>query len=376
MQTFPYPSSSGPGTYTTSWADDSDGKLSCDCRGFLIKREGKPRGCRHIDDVVKKLKLHIVQKGDYQFGTIDPTAGEQPNLLPQVDHAAVYQAAKDRGYINPMLAVAPTKGQKIGDFDAELFVMQEKYDGERKVVSAHKGEVYCWSRPRSGKGEIGKEDTLPPHIANAFKALAAVCDFTVDGELVVPGATKSWDVANLANRDRLCFVVFDFLRLGDLSICDKTYIERHTLLEELIGSLKWPSAEAFVTIGPISKPTQEEVEKIWARGGEGAILKRKTSTYRPGWRSPDWIKIKLKMSATLTVIGYTKGKNGPYSSVNLRDAEGIETRVKTKDNATLRAITADPDAFIGKRLVIEYQGRTPDNSYRHPMWDHWAGEGE
>jgi ATP-dependent DNA ligase len=372
MKTWEYPSSSGPGTYVTTLADD--GLLSCNCRGFLIKKADKPRYCRHTDDVAKKLGLNIVQRGDYQYAIDGNTV--QGELIPQVDHGANYQSAKDRGYVNPMLASAPTKGQKISDFDPELFVMEEKYDGERKIVAGHKGDIFVWSRPRSGKGEVGKEDTLPPHLETVFKMLAKLFDFTMDGEVIVPGATKSWDVANLANRDKLCFVAFDFLKLSGTELMQQPYTIRRKLLEQALTAIKFPDGNACVYVGPIFEPLETEVQKIWDRGGEGAIIKRKTSTYRPGWRCPDWLKVKLKMPATLEIIGYTKGKNGPYSSVNLRDSDGIETRVKTKDNATLAAIAKDPSGWIGKRLVIEYQGRTPDKSYRHPMWDHLAGDGE
>jgi hypothetical protein len=373
MQQWKYPSSSGPGEYTTTLA--ADGLLSCDCRGFLIKKKDKPRYCRHTDHVVRKLGLNIVQKGDYQYA-VDPSTAVQQTIIPQVDHATNYQTAKDHGYINPMLAIAPTKGQTVDDFDPETFVMEEKYDGERKIVSKKLGQVFTWNRPRSGKGEVGKEDPLPDHIQQAVLCLP---DGTYDGELIAPGG-KSWDVANLANVNNLKLVLFDVLRLGDESLLQLPYMDRRKLLAMAVDSLVWPN-EPYIIVSPIGPPIQAEVQKIWDRGGEGAILKRKNATYRPGWRSTDWVKIKLVIAETFTVIGYTKGKNGPYSSVNLRSDDGIETRCKTKDNDWLRLFETDPNKYIGKRIVIEHQGRTPDRKFRHPMWkemtlDHMAGEGE
>jgi ATP-dependent DNA ligase len=370
MQAWTYPSSSGPGTYTVTLADD--GLLSCNCRGFIIKKQDKPRYCRHTDDVVKKLKLTMVQRGDYQFSVGE---GEiQADLITQPDHAEAYKTAFERGYVNPMLAVAPTKGQKLTDYNPAEWAMEEKYDGERKVVSVHQGRVYAWSRPRAGKGEVGIEDPLPAHLEAAFKCLP---DGTYDGELILPDpGAKSWDVSRLENRPRLHFVAFDLLRvLSGIDTKDFTYAERRRLLEIAINNLRW-DGEPSLYVGRLYEPTMAEVQKIWDRHGEGAIVKRKTSKYKPGWRCPEWVKVKLLMTATLAVTGYTKGKNGPYSSVNLVDERGIATRVKTKDNHWLRQIQANPDSFIGRRLVIEFQGFTSDGKYRHPMWDHWTEEGE
>jgi len=122
--------------------------------------------------------------------------------------------------------------------------------------------------------------------------------------------------------------------------------------------------------------TLEAVAEIWNRGGEGAILKRTASTYQPGKRSADWLKVKKVGAATLTITGFEAGKSGPYSTLALRGEDGKTTTVKTKDNATLAAITANPDSFIGRRLVISYCELTDSGSYRHGMFDHFAGPGE
>lgn len=158
---------------------------------------------------------------------------------------------------------------------------------------------------------------------------------------------------------------------------------------------------------------------IWARDGEGVILKRRDSRYSPGKRPrEDWIKIKALRSAILTVVGFLPSKGtiqnrGPYATVVLRDDQGYETTVKTLNDAELAKFEAEWKALdphqtradiegvsrveaksrthrglfdndpmiaplaalhpaIGRRLRIEYQERTPDGSYRHPRWDRWA----
>jgi hypothetical protein len=54
----------------------------------------------------------------------------------------------------------------------------------------------------------------------------------------------------------------------------------------------------------------------------------------------------------------------------------METTAKTLDNDAMRQMAANPDAFIGKRLVVSYHEKMPSGKLRHIMWDHLAGGGE
>ena len=45
-----------------------------------------------------------------------------------------------------------------------------------------------------------------------------------------------------------------------------------------------------------------------AKGMEGIVAKRKNSVYRPGKRSPDWLKIKSRPQQEFVVGGFTEGK--------------------------------------------------------------------
>ena len=44
------------------------------------------------------------------------------------------------------------------------------------------------------------------------------------------------------------------------------------------------------------------------KGLEGIIAERKASIYRPGKRSPDWLKIKSRPQQEFVVCGFTEGK--------------------------------------------------------------------
>jgi len=50
------------------------------------------------------------------------------------------------------------------------------------------------------------------------------------------------------------------------------------------------------------------------KGLEGIIAKRKGSTYQPGRRSPDWLKIKARPQQEFIVCGFTEGKGSRLKS--------------------------------------------------------------
>ena len=64
--------------------------------------------------------------------------------------------------------------------------------------------------------------------------------------------------------------------------------ERRRLLEALeISGPSWATSPAFVgAVAPVLDAAQE-------RGLEGVVAKRLGSTYRPGTRAPEWVKVKL-----------------------------------------------------------------------------------
>jgi bifunctional non-homologous end joining protein LigD len=46
------------------------------------------------------------------------------------------------------------------------------------------------------------------------------------------------------------------------------------------------------------------VQAVRGVGGEGVIAKRKASTYQPGERSGDWVKLKLERQQEFVIGGY------------------------------------------------------------------------
>ena len=402
-----FPSSSGTGVYRTVLG--FDGKLLCNCKGWTMRRGDAPRHCKHTKKIAEGKR--IVTRGEFVYladiveaatvclfcRTDGHDVLDCPNIDPQQlaieKRRRAHRAAdphctcnaciedEERGQAAlagtppaadapaPMLASAMTEPVRGAAFDAryrDAWRLEEKLDGHRCVVVVREHLVWAFSRPRAGAAANAR--TLPEHVAVVLRHLP---DGIYDGELVAPGG-KSWDVVVLGAR--LIFVAFDLLALGGTPLVASPYHERRRQLLACLAHLD-PKQRGVSTVESVT-PTWKAVEAIWKRGGEGAILKRVESRYTPNYRSPDWVKVKASRSATLTLTGFAAGKSGPYSVMELRDDAGVTTTVKTLGNALLRQISAAPERYLGRRVVITFQERTPTGTYRHGIFDHFAGDGE
>jgi ATP-dependent DNA ligase len=370
-QTWTFPSSSGTAVYTAHLADD--GKLLCDCRGWTMKKANAARHCKHTKQIVAEMKADTMEKGEFTYLVVGYT------LTPKrrADWCGTSAVIAERrteiadlvDRVSPMLAspmVPAVTGAAFNKRFATGWIMEEKLDGHRVVAVVGGGQVKAHSRPRADGKARARE--LPDHIV---EQLLAMPDGTYDGELMAPSG-KSWEVVRLGTK--LVFVIFDVLQCKGVDLTGDNYEIRRSALLKCLGFL--PAGQQAISSVHSVKPTWAAVEAIWKRGGEGVILKKRESLYRPGHRSDDWIKVKKVQSAVLTITGYEAGKAGPYSVVALLDKQGKRATVKTLDNATLRAIAKNPDSFIGRKLVISYQEQTASGSFRHAMWDYLVEVGE
>lgn len=337
---------------------DADGALKCNCRGWTMKRGTAARHCTHTKRIVADRGLTVVERDGF---VVVSAASVAAPAIAVAAPAVVPAAAPTVTVTLPMLASPLPKTDTFESYIGRPgWVMEEKFDGHRCVVEIQDGTVQAWSRPAAGKAPLRR--TLPPAIV---AILSNFPNCTLDGEERVPGG-KSFNVveAHLPKQ----YVVFDVTVLLGQRVTGERYETRRAYLAEIFNTLETGDAVVLSQTFPIERAT---LDAIWARGGEGAVLKRTAAIYRPGMRSADWVKIKKLGTAETTITGYTAGLCGPYSVTNVVDADGNETRVKTLNNSMLAAIAANPQGFIGRTLVIEYTERI-GNSYREPHWDHLA----
>ena len=112
-------------------------------------------------------------------------------------------------------------------------------------------------------------------------------------------------------------VLFDLLELESESLVDEPLVERRRKLEGLVGS----------SGGVIVSPQFDDGEALLAAARqqelEGVVAKLEDSRYRPGQRSPDWQKLKLRQTQEVVVAGYTRGqgrRTGGFGALGRRRA--------------------------------------------------------
>ena len=201
----------------------------------------------------------------------------------------------------PMLATAGPLPLGAG------WAYELKWDGVRAIAVCQGGTTRLFARR-------GNEVTV------AYPELAALGvrlnDTVLDGEIVVMDAAGRPSFRDLAERMHVrdqpraarlaatlpvTYLIFDVLRLGGVDLVDVPYVKRRQLLDELkLDSGPWMVPPSFDDGAATVAASREN-------GLEGVVAKRLASLYRPGVRSPDWVKVKSVQSGDFVVGGWRPG---------------------------------------------------------------------
>jgi bifunctional non-homologous end joining protein LigD len=189
-----------------------------------------------------------------------------------------------------------------------------KWDGVRALAVVTGTSLRLYARS-------GAEITIAyPELAGLGRALAAagVERALLDGEIVALGTDGTPSFVALAERmhvrDRsraaalaastpVTFMIFDILRLGEEDTTGLPYARRRELLDSLGATLPpgaWVVPPRFDD-GAATLAASREMAL------EGVVAKRLESVYRPGLRSPDWVKVKLDRTGDYVVGGWRPG---------------------------------------------------------------------
>lgn len=302
--------------------------------------------------------------------------------------------------LRPMLAVAEALPPDDGAWAYEF-----KWDGMRVLARVDGGRLQLFSRNDNdlthsfpelrGLGEaLGSHQTL------------------LDGEVVVldPGGRPSFSqlqhrihtdspasVRRMAAVHPASLVLFDLLHLDGESLLDRSYDNRRQALEGLgLEGSSWAVTPSFTDI------EGAEILRVAVDAGmEGVVAKRRTSPYRPGRRSRDWIKVKHLRTQEVVIGGFTRGKGSrradfgalvlgvpAMDSRKLTFVGKVGTGFTERDRAALlgrlerRTRTTSPfdpalppalareTTWVSPNLVgeVHFGEWTPDGHLRHPVW--------
>jgi len=291
-----------------------------------------------------------------------------------------------QGEYRPMLA---TQEEHIPH--GEGWTFEVKFDGYRAIAYIRGGE--CKLVSRNGNDLTGRFADVAKALVKAVRSPNAV----VDGEVARIDANGRTSFSELQQGSgQLVYYAFDLLELDGKPLVDLPLRERKARLQELIdlrtGSVAF--SEGFDDGDAL-------FEVARAQSFEGIVAKRVDSTYKPGRRTRDWLKLKTENADEFVVAGYTRGagrRAGTFGALVLAVHEGSALRYVGNvgtgfDDAEIRRLLTlmkplhrDTPAFaevpkmprvrkgdvqwVEPRLVaqVRYGEWTHDGHLRHPAY--------
>jgi bifunctional non-homologous end joining protein LigD len=200
-------------------------------------------------------------------------------------------------FVPPMMAESAKE-----PFDSPDWIFKIKLDGYRAItVFDDAGKPHLWSR-----NGLPLEQKFPA-IAKAVSKLK-LCSAVLDGEIVAvdENGIPRFQLLQRFQKQPTAptlYYVFDVLWSDGADITGKTILERRALLEHIIKPV------AGIQLGSyVENEGKALFQLVKEKGMERIIAKRKDSTYRPGRRSSDWLKIKARLQQEFVVGGFTAPK--------------------------------------------------------------------
>ena len=194
-------------------------------------------------------------------------------------------------FVPPMLAVTGLP------FDSSSHFFEYKWDGFRAAAMVEGGALRLLSR---------KGLDLAPRFQSLSELSGLPNGTILDGEIVAFKNGRP-DFEQVLKGEAARFVAFDVLYTGYESLLALPFIERRTILEELIRQNPLPPlalSEGFPGKG------KALYQSACEQGLEGVMAKKLSSPYAAGKRNGAWIKIKRRLQVQAAIIGFMeKGKD-------------------------------------------------------------------
>jgi bifunctional non-homologous end joining protein LigD len=194
-------------------------------------------------------------------------------------------------------------------FASPDWVYEPKWDGFRMLASVRDGSVRLISRNGASFTNLFGpiRDTL-----RGFPT-----SVVLDGEVIAINDQGQPDFEALQTRLRprngklpghLCYMVFDCLYVNGNSLLNRPLEERQAILRELQAALQADAVK--LSDGFPAEKSAQLMKACAAMGLEGVVMKRRGSVYRPGFRSPDWLKVPIRHREEFVIGGYLPSARG------------------------------------------------------------------
>ncbi|HYJ46632.1 MAG TPA: hypothetical protein VEV81_08450, partial [Pyrinomonadaceae bacterium] len=204
-----------------------------------------------------------------------------------------------------MLATAAADLADVARTMPEEFFVEDKFDGIRAQAHVAEGRLALYSRTMD---EITHRF---PELLAPLTQLPA--DAIIDGEIVPARGDLILPFSELQKRlgrksvgeellasTPVVLIAYDLLYMGGRVLVDEPLTERRRLLEELIRTKSQVRLSEVKRTGDVAS-LDAEFDAARARGNEGLMIKDPRSSYKPGRRGREWLKVKRAV-ATLDVV--------------------------------------------------------------------------
>lgn len=234
-------------------------------------------------------------------------------LLGDIGETAVRARREDLRDVNmrlfhPIKFMLATPAADLTDIARTMpdeFLVEDKFDGIRAQAHVANGRVAIYSRTMD---EITHRF---PELVAPLRSLPA--DVIIDGEVLPATDDAILPFSELQKRlgrktvgtqllkaVPVVLVAYDLLYARGKVLIDEPLADRRRILEELIprsGPLRLSEGKTFSEAALLD----EEFDRARARGNEGLMIKSPSSSYKPGRRGREWLKLKRAI-ATLDVV--------------------------------------------------------------------------
>jgi bifunctional non-homologous end joining protein LigD len=291
-----------------------------------------------------------------------------------VDLSAARNAPMPRS-LRPMLATLADK-----PFDDPDWLVEPKWDGVRLIAFVRDGAARFVTRNDNLANDAFPELAVLPRLLRAKDAI-------VDGEAIVldpdtqrPSFARILSRINLRHATsageaerrqpgQLAYLVFDLVHLDGRDLSAVPLIDR----KRLLGSILAPHQSIRV-----SEHSQGDgvafFEAMREAELEGVVLKRATSAYQAGRRSPDWLKVKALLEQDFVIGGFTAPRRSRSGLGSLvvglydRDDDGQDRLHYAGhvgsgfDQATLAAVVEELAPLVTKKSPFVVEPKTNEQA--------------
>jgi DNA ligase 1 len=217
-----------------------------------------------------------------------------------------------------MLATPAADLTDIARTMPEAFLVEDKFDGIRAQAHVANGRVAIYSRTMD---EITHRF---PELVEPLRSLPT--DVIIDGEVLPATDDAILPFSELQKRlgrktvgtqllkaVPVVLVAYDLLYARGKVLIDEPLAERRRILEALVprsGPLRLSEGKTFSEAALLD----EEFDRARARGNEGLMIKSPSSSYKPGRRGREWLKLKraiatLDVAVTAVEVGHGKRRH-------------------------------------------------------------------